>query len=82
MKSSTSSNKKPEDNAKLLEKIRQIGSNKQCSDCGEKVIVTYYYILGYNNCCNKFWNLRLHQMFWSTSGSQFQSKKYRSCELY
>lgn len=40
MRSTTSglySSKKPEDNTKLLENIRKIGTNKECFDCGEKV---------------------------------------------
>ena len=31
-------NKKIEDTSKMLENIRKQGSNKQCFDCGEKVI--------------------------------------------
>jgi hypothetical protein len=44
MKSSTgtkdtnSNSKKAEDFSKMLENIRKQGSNKQCFDCGEKVI--------------------------------------------
>lgn len=35
--SSINNAKKPEDNTKLLENIRKLGTNKECFDCGEKV---------------------------------------------
>ena len=38
MKGTTSSYKKPEDNTKILENIRKHGINKECFDCGEKVL--------------------------------------------
>lgn len=39
MKSTLTPNtKKTEDNSKVLENIRKTGSNKQCFDCGEKVL--------------------------------------------
>jgi hypothetical protein len=48
--------KKPEDSHKVIEAIRKQGDNKQCFDCGEKVIITK---LGNYICCNDFWNIRL-----------------------
>jgi len=36
--SSSNIQKKPEDNTKVLENIRKLGTNKECFDCGEKVL--------------------------------------------
>ena len=61
MKSSnttSNSQKKPEDNTKLLENIRKIGSNKECFDCSEKVFIEIIK-LGYNISGNAIWNIRL-----------------------
>ncbi len=49
-------NKKGDDPNKILENIRRTGSNKQCFDCGEKVIYSSYignYICSYQyrNIC-------------------------------
>ncbi len=43
MKGSTSSNnaKKSEDNTKILENIRKLGTNKECFDCSEKVLYLF-----------------------------------------
>lgn len=68
MKSSNSitySHKKPEDNTKQLENIRKLGSNKECFDCGEKVI-SLINKLGNYLFSNAIWNIRLFKMCWNS----------------
>ncbi len=69
--------KKPEDNTKILENIRKLGTNKECFDCGEKVLHSFY-LIGNYLFSNAIWNICLFKMRWNSQGIKYKSEGNRS----